>query len=246
MDAKICLSSTENHYLETLASGRGIIGQTAIIREFYGTDAVTTVYNHKSFTYHMEAWLNCGPNDNGGIHALKFLRVDVHHLRQINEQFGLPMGDNILRAVAQALKDLYPGSPVYRIGGDDFVVKSNQAELPVPGGLGVKQVYQTYKDFLVGNVTPSPKILTAMESSQALLKGLIESFVLLQSIRSVDEYIAQMIQWQFQWHLEKIKTPQWLEFATEVRMDEGLQGEEQYSHWEFLCRHKSTTPGEAL
>jgi GGDEF domain-containing protein len=185
----------------------------------------------------MEAWLNCCPAATPGAISLKFLRVDVHHLKQINEQFGLPMGDNTLRAVAQALRDLYPTSPVYRFVSDDFVVKSNQDDLPIPADLGLKQVYLAYREFVEEKSSISPKIIAEMESHKAALKGLKETFILRQSIRSLDEYVGQIIQWQFQWHLEKIKTPQWLEFTTEVSMDEGVQEGQAFSRWEFLCTH---------
>lgn len=49
--------------------------------------------------------------------------IDLDRFKQVNDQFGHAMGDQVLIAVAQRLVKLFPaGTPVARFGGDEFCV----------------------------------------------------------------------------------------------------------------------------
>ena len=48
--------------------------------------------------------------------------VDVNFLKRINDSLGHSMGDSYLKGCCQIVCDTYKHSPVYRIGGDEFVV----------------------------------------------------------------------------------------------------------------------------
>lgn len=48
--------------------------------------------------------------------------VDVNGLHTLNDSKGHAAGDEMLRAVAGALRDCFGEKDVYRIGGDEFVV----------------------------------------------------------------------------------------------------------------------------
>ncbi|SIS97745.1 GGDEF domain-containing protein [Alicyclobacillus vulcanalis] len=49
--------------------------------------------------------------------------LDVDHFKQINDTYGHPFGDRVLRLVAQTLRDqTTPDELVGRIGGDEFIV----------------------------------------------------------------------------------------------------------------------------
>jgi len=50
------------------------------------------------------------------------LFLDLDRFRDVNEQVGPAIGDNILRAVAQRLQQTLPGHTVARLGGDEFAV----------------------------------------------------------------------------------------------------------------------------
>ena len=57
-------------------------------------------------------------------HILPFALVvcDLNGLKQVNDTQGHAAGDNYIREASQLICDLYKHSPVYRIGGDEFVV----------------------------------------------------------------------------------------------------------------------------
>jgi len=48
--------------------------------------------------------------------------VDVNGLKQINDNYGHSFGDSYLKGSCHIICDIYKHSPVYRIGGDEFVV----------------------------------------------------------------------------------------------------------------------------
>ena len=48
--------------------------------------------------------------------------VDVNNLKMINDTYGHTYGDDYLRGCCRVICNVYKHSPVYRIGGDEFVV----------------------------------------------------------------------------------------------------------------------------
>ncbi|SEJ32414.1 EAL domain-containing protein [Frateuria terrea] len=62
--------------------------------------------------------------------ALSVLLIDLDNFKRINDRFGHPAADALLRQVADRLKALAgPVDTVARLGGDDFVVTVRSAEL---------------------------------------------------------------------------------------------------------------------
>lgn len=71
----------------------------------------------------------------------RFHCVNLHRFRDCNDTHGLLAGDAILRELADRLRQDYPGVPIYRIGGDKFVVSlGDQPTVPpvLPDGPTVK------------------------------------------------------------------------------------------------------------
>lgn len=50
--------------------------------------------------------------------------IDVNGLHEINNERGHEAGDQLLRAVAERLREQFPRDDLYRVGGDEFVVFS--------------------------------------------------------------------------------------------------------------------------
>jgi diguanylate cyclase (GGDEF)-like protein len=54
--------------------------------------------------------------------AFSVLMLDVNGLKGINDRFGHAMGNELLRQTVKHLCDQFKHSPVFRVGGDEFVV----------------------------------------------------------------------------------------------------------------------------
>ena len=91
-------------------------------REYIGQlDAVTGIMGRKMFNRYCEDQL-CGrgaPAAEGGW----FLFVDVDYFKSINDTLGHPVGDLVLKRIAQTLKSEFSAAGnVGRMGGDEFAV----------------------------------------------------------------------------------------------------------------------------
>ena len=66
--------------------------------------------------------------------AISCVFTDVNGLHEMNNAHGHDAGDQLLRCVADALKEAFKGQRVFRIGGDEFVVFAEN--LPLDATLG--------------------------------------------------------------------------------------------------------------
>ncbi|MCR4600118.1 MAG: GGDEF domain-containing protein [Clostridia bacterium] len=84
-------------------------------------DELTGVKNNTAFKELMDAVQD---NIDKGLDYLPFALVvcDTNDLKKINDTLGHVAGDEYIKASAQILCDLFVHSPVFRIGGDEFVV----------------------------------------------------------------------------------------------------------------------------
>ncbi len=60
--------------------------------------------------------------------AFGVLLADVNGLKKANDIYGHSVGNQLLKAVSQVLCDTFKRSPVFRIGGDEFVVILENAD----------------------------------------------------------------------------------------------------------------------
>lgn len=72
------------------------------------------------------AYVNKVEEMNGQIKAghkeLGVVMVDMNNLKHINDEFGHKMGDSYIIGCCRLICEVFKHSPVYRIGGDEFVV----------------------------------------------------------------------------------------------------------------------------
>ena len=54
--------------------------------------------------------------------ALSLAICDIDHFKRVNDNYGHAVGDRVIKAVAQTLRDNCGGNMVARIGGEEFVV----------------------------------------------------------------------------------------------------------------------------
>lgn len=61
--------------------------------------------------------------------TLSVYMIDIDYFKEINDQFGHSVGDEVLRQSARRLKTLFPVARRYRYGGDEFLVISSRTGL---------------------------------------------------------------------------------------------------------------------
>ncbi len=86
-----------------------------------GTDALTGIYNRKSFDLNIRRELNT--TARGG-HDLSLVMIDIDLFKKYNDRYGHVYGDNCLKEVARAINRCCerPDDIVARYGGEEFAV----------------------------------------------------------------------------------------------------------------------------
>ena len=57
-----------------------------------------------------------------GNHHFGILMLDLNYLKETNDTYGHDVGNKLIASAAQIISDTFKRSPVFRIGGDEFVV----------------------------------------------------------------------------------------------------------------------------
>ena len=81
-------------------------------------DALTVLYNRHKYQEDLELV------DKSSYTRMTVAYIDVNGLHEVNNKLGHDAGDDMLCAVADALKKYFPDERCYRIGGDEFVMIS--------------------------------------------------------------------------------------------------------------------------
>jgi diguanylate cyclase (GGDEF)-like protein len=92
------------------------------------TDALTGLYNRRLFAEYFEKEMNRARRY--GL-PLGIVMLDLHRFKEVNDHYGHPRGDDILRAAASTLrKSLRTSDSAFRIGGDEFALLLPQTDAP--------------------------------------------------------------------------------------------------------------------
>jgi diguanylate cyclase (GGDEF)-like protein len=98
------------------------------------TDGLTGLYNHVYFKHRLAEEIRLA--DRKGM-PCSLLMIDLDNLKQINDHFGHPVGDQAIRHVAGILKTLLrSGDTAARYGGEEFVVILPETSLLEAGLIG--------------------------------------------------------------------------------------------------------------
>jgi diguanylate cyclase (GGDEF)-like protein len=84
------------------------------------TDPLTGLYNHRAFHERLRRAL---ANASRSHEAVSILMLDIDDFKRVNDVYGHGAGDEILRSLADTLKDAVRSSDVvYRLGGEEFAI----------------------------------------------------------------------------------------------------------------------------
>ena len=86
----------------------------------------------KNKTAYAELERSVQSNIDNGMDYLPFALVvcDINGLKQINDSDGHRAGDEYIRSAAKLICDTFAHSPVFRIGGDEFVIFLRGSDYP--------------------------------------------------------------------------------------------------------------------
>jgi two-component system cell cycle response regulator len=84
------------------------------------TDALTGLPNRRYLTNHLNAHIG---REGRSTKPLAVMMVDIDHFKAVNDTYGHPVGDEVLRTVANRLsRELRGYDTVARWGGEEFAV----------------------------------------------------------------------------------------------------------------------------
>jgi diguanylate cyclase (GGDEF)-like protein len=90
------------------------------------TDPLTGLYNRRLFSENFDKELNRARRYT---HPLSLVMLDLHRFKEVNDKYGHPRGDEVLRAAAATLKKaLRTSDSAFRIGGDEFALLLPQTD----------------------------------------------------------------------------------------------------------------------
>ena len=90
-----------------------------LLRRSANIDPLTGLQNTTAYTSYMAEFkkeIEAGTSDFG------IAMLDLNNLKETNDEYGHRVGDELIRATANITAEVFAGSPIFRIGGDEFLV----------------------------------------------------------------------------------------------------------------------------
>ena len=96
-------------------------------------DALTGLLNRSVFIEELQQAMH---RQQHGDKALAVFYLDLDHFKDVNDTFGHPSGDLLLKAVSERLKDAVRDTDrIARLGGDEFAILTCELEQPTDAGI---------------------------------------------------------------------------------------------------------------
>lgn len=119
--------NNEDYFIGTMRDITQSKEYQAQLEELTETDELTKLYNRRYFMsqaklayYHLERF----------DHPTTLVLIDIDHFKKVNDDYGHDVGDIVLQALANYLKQsVRPSDVVARLGGEEFVLLLHQTEL---------------------------------------------------------------------------------------------------------------------
>ena len=118
------MESDINKYFSGLEATRQELGavreESRVIREMANSDALTGVRNKYSYNKEIEGVTRAYAK--GKLKSYGIAMIDLNYLKEINDTYGHDKGDLAIKTVCNIACEVFEHSPVFRIGGDEFVI----------------------------------------------------------------------------------------------------------------------------
>ena len=120
-DTMKSMLSDMNGYIDTLKSTTQELSRTRIeaneMDELAHVDLLTGVRNKNAYNE-----VVAGMDENLGAVPFGIAVIDLNDLKRMNDLYGHDKGDQAIKNICSIICDVFQHSPVYRFGGDEFVV----------------------------------------------------------------------------------------------------------------------------
>lgn len=128
---------------------RHIAGQKERLERLTVTDALTGLPNRRALLQYVEQMLPHGIREN---EPMSLALVDIDYFKTINDDYGHPVGDAVLRLFAQHLQGLVRASDfTARMGGEEFGVL-----MPATDGDGARELCERLRTSIEALPLPVP------------------------------------------------------------------------------------------
>ena len=102
-----------------------------------GKDELTGILNRRGFYKKADTFIEQAKHQKKQI---IFAYADLNYLKQVNDMFGHAEGDFALTSCANVLEEVFPGSLISRIGGDEFAALSIRSNIAVDSETELKHL----------------------------------------------------------------------------------------------------------
>ncbi|SEI46423.1 diguanylate cyclase (GGDEF) domain-containing protein [Allopseudospirillum japonicum] len=117
-----------------VAQNLKILEQMDSIRQASYQDFLTGLYNRRYFFEHALSWFEYKT-------PLTLAMLDIDYFKHINDSYGHHVGDQVLKAFSQLMKEMFPHALLTRMGGEEFCIL-----LPEP----FVKTYRHLENFRIG------------------------------------------------------------------------------------------------
>jgi two-component system, cell cycle response regulator len=112
------------------------------------TDGLTGLFNHRTFQGRLDEQLATAGRYS---RKLSFILTDIDHFKSVNDTYGHPMGDRVLKGVAKVLKEQARDTDIVaRYGGEEFAIIMPETDLKGAHAIAerirervMKEIFQT-------------------------------------------------------------------------------------------------------
>ncbi len=120
----------DHHTLDLMLGHLAALWRTVLRQEDLeraaGHDALTGLPNRRTFEAELRRRVSLSKRRGLGF---TLAMVDLDHFKLVNDQFGHPEGDTVLRRAGEAIRSTLRGSDrIYRLGGEEFALLLETAE----------------------------------------------------------------------------------------------------------------------